>query len=76
MIPVYQKLVAFAKWVSFVSKFTSATFTHIKLLYQKQGVQCRMVLVVNFCIYFFFFFSFVVTIFDQVYDLEAIFHLP
>ena len=43
----------------------------------KQGVQCRMVLVVNFFDFFFnFYFCFVVAIFDLVHNVEAIFHLP
>ena len=40
---------------------------------------CSMVLVVNFYLIFViisFFFCFVVTIFDLVHDVEAIFHLP
>ena len=43
----------------------------------RQGVQCSMVLVANFFIFFKLnFICFVVVIFDLVHDVETIFHLP
>ena len=42
----------------------------------KQGVQCRMVLVVNFFVFLkLYIFCFVVTICDVVHDVESIFQL-
>ena len=42
-----------------------------------QGVQCRMVLVVNFFVFLKLnVFCFVAAILNPVHDLEAIFHLP
>ena len=44
---------------------------------QLQGVQHRMVFVVNFFVFLVLsFYRFVVTIFDIVHDVEAKFHLP
>ena len=44
--------------------------------YLSQGVQSRMVSVVNFFLFSNIFFCFVVAIFDLVHDVEPIFHLP
>ena len=42
----------------------------------KQGVQRRMVLVVNYFVFLKLFILVVVAISDLVHDVEAIFHLP
>ena len=52
------------------------TVKEFRLTVHGQGVHCRMVLVVNFFVFFIFFFCFVVAMGDLVHDVIAIFHLP